>query len=138
MIDYVSDILGLKKQRSRDREMALVFLACFIFVFAAIYLLGKWILGPIDRAAKDRHGSTRISIGDLLCLFIAVQVPLSFISTLQSEETETHFLVFTILTWLVAPIIWIVCAMNLSRAGIPMASIASCSWVWCCRSPTTA
>jgi hypothetical protein len=98
--------------------MALLVLPFLGFVFVAIYYLGKWILGPIDRAAQERRGPARISLSDLMCLFIAVQLPLSFVSTLQAEETETMFLAFTVLTWLVAPIIWIACALKLSRACI--------------------
>src|SRR3954462_15915738 len=40
-------------------------------------LIGTAILAPIDRAAKSRHAPVRFSICDFLCLFLAIQIPLS-------------------------------------------------------------
>lgn len=89
---------------------------------AAAYGVGRWILGPIDRAAKVRGGRGRVSIGDLLCLFIVVQLPLTVVSRLQGEDTDEYFWIFTALAWIVAPIIWIACAVTLSRARITRGS----------------
>ena len=90
----------------------------FIVLMLTVYWLGRWILGPIDRAAKARRAPARISIGDFLCLFVAVQLPLAFANRMRSEETEFYFWLFVYLSWIVAPVIWISCALSLSRAGI--------------------
>jgi len=95
-----------------------IVLSVFVGLIAAIFGLGKWILGPIDRAAKARRAPVRFAVSDFLCLFVAVQLPLTLVSRLQSEDTEVYYWIFTILAWVVAPIIWISCAVALSRAGI--------------------
>jgi hypothetical protein len=98
---------------------SLIGILVFVGLILVIAWIGKWILGPIDRAAKHRQAPARVSIGDLLCLFVVVQLPLTAVSQLRgSQDTETHFWMFTILAWVVAPIIWIACALALSRAGI--------------------
>jgi hypothetical protein len=93
-------------------------LGLFSTIVAAVYWFGRWILGPIDRAAAARRAPARFSIGDFLCLFVVVQLPLTLVSRLQSEETEGFFWLFTILAWVIAPLTWTVCALSLSRAGI--------------------
>jgi hypothetical protein len=93
-------------------------LALFLATLVAIFLLGLWILGPIDRAAKARRAPVRFSIGDFLCLFIAVQLPLSLAARLRDGDAEQGFWVYAALAWIVASIIWICCAMALSGAGI--------------------
>ncbi len=83
-----------------------------------IYVVGRWILGPIDRAARARRAPVRLAIADFLCLFVAVQLPLGLVSRLQGAETEDFFWLCSILAWVVAPVVWISCAVALSRAGI--------------------
>src|SRR3954468_7092812 len=100
--------------------MGLLFFGVGVVIgtLVAVYFVGQWILGPIDRAAKGQHAPPRISIGDFLCLFVAVQLPLTLASRIRSDETEVYFWIFAALSWVVAPIIWISCARSLSRAGI--------------------
>jgi hypothetical protein len=76
------------------------------------------ILRPIDRAAKERDAPFRFSIGDFLCLFWVVQLPLAFVFQLSDEETTGAYWLFTIVIWAVAPIVWLTCARALSKAGI--------------------
>jgi hypothetical protein len=88
----------------------------------AVYLLGRWVLGPIDRAAKARRAPVRLSVADFLCLFVAVQLPLTLVARMRSDDTEPWFWIFAILAWVVAPVIWISCAVTLSRAAITKGS----------------
>jgi len=96
----------------------LIGLVGFVCLVGAVYVGGRWILGPIDRAAKRRICGPRISISDCLCLFVAVQLPLAFIRRIRSDETEAAFWCFAVLSWIIAPIIWISCARALSLGGI--------------------
>ena len=98
--------------------IAVVLIAVFVGTITVVYWTGRWILGPIDRAAKGRHAPPRVSLSDFLCLFVAVQLPLAFASRLRSEETEQFFWALAAISWVVAPVIWILCARTLSRAGI--------------------
>lgn len=83
-----------------------------------IFWTVRRILRPIDQAAKARDAPFRFSIGDFLCLFWVVQLPLAFVFQLSGEETSVPYWLFTIVIWAVAPIVWITCARALSKAGI--------------------
>lgn len=96
----------------------LLIAAIAITVVAPIYLLGRWILDPIDRLAKSRNAPPRLYLADFFCLFLAVQIPLAFVDQVRGPDTEAHFWVFSIITWLAAPLIWIMCARTVSRAGV--------------------
>ena len=80
--------------------------------------VSRWILVPIDEAAKFRKAPAAFSIGDFLCLFVAVQVPLAAVYRVLGDDDNSYYWVFTILTWLIAPVIWIACARALSKAGV--------------------
>jgi hypothetical protein len=83
-----------------------------------IFWTVRRILRPIDRAAKDRNAPLRFSIGDFLCLFWMVQLPLAFVFQLSGEETLTQYWLFTVVIWAVAPVVWFTCARALSKAGV--------------------
>jgi hypothetical protein len=96
----------------------LILCVVIIVVLAPIVIVGRWILGPIDRAARDREVPVRFSIGDFLCLFLAVQIPLTVVYQFVGSDGEQLFWVFTLITWIIAPVIWFACARALSRAGV--------------------
>lgn len=98
--------------------LILVPLGAVVAALTAIVIIGRWILGPIDRAAKDREAAVRFSIGDFLCLFLTVQIPLSLIYRFVNDEEKPLFWLFTIITWIIAPLVWFACARALSKAGI--------------------
>ena len=85
---------------------------------APVVWLSTSILAPIDRAAKFRKAAVGFSIGDFLCLFLAIQLPLTAIYQFVRESGREAYWGFTTLTWLVAPFIWFACARTLSRAQI--------------------
>jgi TRAP-type C4-dicarboxylate transport system permease large subunit len=89
---------------------------------APIVWIARRILAPIDRAAKFRQAPVRFSIGDFLCLFLAIQIPLAGAHRFIGEETMEYYWTFTIVTWLVAPVIWFVGARTLSKAVRPQLS----------------
>jgi hypothetical protein len=76
------------------------------------------ILRPVDRAAKQRNLPFRFSLGDFLCLFWVVQLPLAFVFQIEGEETATYYWTLMLLVWAIAPLVWITCARALSKAGI--------------------
>ncbi len=94
------------------------FVLTLAVIFTPVFLIGRWILGPIDQAARQRQAPVRFSIGDFLCLFLAVQIPLTAVYQLIDEEVRGAFWVFTIISWIVAPTIWYACARALSKAGV--------------------
>jgi hypothetical protein len=97
--------------------LAIVFFGIAIGLGPLVFI-GWWILAPIDRAAKFRTAPMRFSVGDFLCLFLAIQIPLAFVYRFVGEDVSAYYWVLTILTWAIAPIIWIACGHTLSKAGI--------------------
>lgn len=87
-------------------------------VLGPLLCIGWWILAPLDRAAKSQTAPLRFSVGDFLCLFLAIQIPLAFVYRFVGEDLTAYYWVLTILTWGIAPIIWIACGHTLSKAGI--------------------
>src|SRR6185503_2051705 len=85
---------------------------------AQLFWIARRILSPIDRAAKFRQAAVRFSIGDFLCLFLAIQIPLAGVHRFMGEETMAAYWTFTIITWLVAPVIWFAGARALSKAQV--------------------
>jgi hypothetical protein len=106
-------------------ELILVlFLVIFVLVgvVLATVLPLVWtvrrILRPVDRAAKQRNLPFRFSLGDFLCLFWVVQLPLAFVFQIEGEETAPYYWTLMLLVWAIAPLVWITCARALSKAGI--------------------
>src|ERR1700742_3009248 len=102
-----------------------VFTIVFRLVIGAAAIIGpitfivRWVLRPIDLAAKAHRAPPRFSVGDFLCLFLAIQIPLSVIYRyVHNDDAMDYFWIFTITTWLVGPLIWITGARTLSKAGI--------------------
>src|SRR3954447_12416723 len=83
-----------------------VVVVCIAFTLAPLIWIARRILSPIDRAAKYREAPVRFSIGDFLCLFLAIQIPLAAVYRFMGEATIGAYWTFTIITWLVAPVIW--------------------------------
>ena len=54
---------------------------------APIFWIARQILAPIDRAAKFRKAPVRFSIGDFLCLFLAIQIPLAAVHGFLGPDT---------------------------------------------------
>src|SRR3954470_22393727 len=83
-----------------------IVLVGIMLAVAPITWIARQILSPIDRAAKFRKAPVRFSIGDFLCLFLAIQIPLAAVHHVAGEDTIGLYWTFTIITWLVAPVIW--------------------------------
>jgi len=102
--------------------IALIVAAGIALALAPITWIARKILAPIDRAAKFRKAPVRFSIGDFLCLFLAIQIPLAAVHGFLGPETMDAYWAFTVITWLVAPIIWYFGGQTLSRAQVNASS----------------
>jgi hypothetical protein len=102
-------------------DVVIALSTCVVTLIAAVFPLiwtVRRILRPIDQAAKVRDAPFRFSIGDFLCLFWIVQLPLAFVFQIDAEETEVFYWVLMIAVWAVAPLVWFTCARTLSKASI--------------------
>ena len=102
---------------SSGLDSAIVLLGIVLAV-APIFWIARQILSPIDRAAKFRKAAVRFSIGDFLCLFLAIQIPLAAVHGFLGEDTMEAYWTFTLITWLVAPVIWYAGGRTLSKAQV--------------------
>jgi len=81
------------------------------------------VLRPVDRAARKRNLPFRFSLGDFLCLFWIVQLPLAFVYRLRGgrageDEVTLYYWILTVAVWVVAPLAWFTVARALSKAGV--------------------
>ncbi len=93
-------------------------LAGIVAAFGPMICIARWILAPIDRAAKSRQAPARFSIGDFLCLFILIQIPLAAVSQLRDTDNERPLWMATTVVWILGTVIWFKGARTLSRAGV--------------------
>src|SRR5215212_5775602 len=99
-------------------KLLAIVVAGILLAVAPATWIARLILSPIDRAAKFRRAPVRFSIGDFLCLFLAIQIPLAAVHRYLNEETMEAYWIFTIITWFVAHVIWYVGARTLSKAQV--------------------
>jgi hypothetical protein len=92
--------------------------AGLVAIIAPSTLVVRLILSPIDRAAKFRNAPPRFSVGDFLCLFLAIQIPLSAISRFVEPNERYTFWLFTVATWIIGPLMWVTSARTISKAGV--------------------
>ena len=79
-----------------------------------------WVLGPLDRAAKNRRFAMQFSLADLLCLFVLVQLPVGLLHWAAggSKMEPGGVLVVDIQIAVAATVVWWKCVRTMSRAGI--------------------
>jgi hypothetical protein len=98
----------------------LAILCPIALVAVIVWLSFTWVLGPLDRAAKTRRGTFQFSIGDLLCLFVLIQLPFGAVHwRLAGENVQQEIrLGFSLLTVGVAVVAWLAGVQLLSKAQI--------------------
>jgi hypothetical protein len=78
----------------------------------------NWVLGPLDRAARNRQFPIQFGLADLLCLFVLVQLPVGTLHWAMHDVLKEGILVLDVVLGVVAALVWWVCVRTLSRAGI--------------------
>ncbi len=93
-------------------------IALIVFVFVAAFL-GRWVLGPVNRAAGHLNAPTRFILTDFLWLMIQLQVMLAVV-LVQIREQMAQRWQFITLGILAIPIVvlWAASVSVVSRAGI--------------------
>jgi hypothetical protein len=97
----------------------LVGLAMLAAMASAVWGCYRWVLGPLDRAAKSRQYPAQFSLADLLSLFVLVQLPFGVVHwAAQGGENLPAEVVVDLLVSIAVAAIWWTCVRTLSRAGI--------------------
>jgi hypothetical protein len=91
-----------------------------VLILAPVMWTVHRILRPVDLAARERNLPFRFSMGDFLCLFWIVQLPLGFLDRIADGEPDQYYWVLLGAVWAVAPLAWVTVARALSKAGVSM------------------
>lgn len=111
----MADEIEVTRQLTRVASALAIIL---IFIVGPVMWTVRRVLLPVDRAASERDLPFRFSMGDFLCLFWVVQLPLAFVYRIAGDETDQFYWSLTLCVWAVAPLAWYTVARALSKAGI--------------------
>ena len=82
-------------------------------------LAAKWVLGPLDSAAKNRRHPIQFSLADFLCLFVQVQLSLGAAAALfRGLADKGPVITLTVALILFVLLVWWTGVRTLSRAGV--------------------
>jgi hypothetical protein len=99
-------------------------LLALLGMFGSIFVVGyslNWVLGPLDRAAKNRRYRVQFSLADFLCLFVEVQLALGVLALAfrGTDGKMTGLAVFlSIVILAVVSLVWWTGVRTLSAGGI--------------------
>jgi hypothetical protein len=77
-----------------------------------------WVLGPLDRAAKNRRYPIQFGLADLLCLFVLVQPIIGLLHWASRDDPNHGVVILDVLFGAIIIVLWWFCVRTLSRAGI--------------------
>jgi hypothetical protein len=87
------------------------------------------VLGPLNRASKNRQHAVQFGLSDLLCLFVLVQLPLGIMPWVirlgQSQQRgpglfprNVMIIMMDVVLAIMTSLLWAACVQMLSKAGI--------------------
>jgi hypothetical protein len=80
-----------------------------------------WVLGPLDRAAKDRQYPIQFSLADFLCLFVQAQLALGGPALLfrhADRRDQSAAIIVMVFVTALSILLWWSGVRTLSRAGV--------------------
>jgi hypothetical protein len=98
----------------------LLFLAGLVAAAALLTAIGRYILGPLDRAARHWMRPTQFTMIDFLSLVFLFQLPMAALRSLDHERGDAQELIWLLhlFCWIVTAAMWGLSVRTLSRAGI--------------------
>ena len=91
-----------------------VFVAVVSAIAFAAWACLNWVLGPLDRAAKNRRYPIQFALADLLCLFVLIQLPVGLIHWAARDVPRGRLVIFDVVLGVVATVVWWFCVRTLS------------------------
>jgi hypothetical protein len=88
---------------------------------AAGLLSIQWVLGPLDKAAKNRQAPLQFGLADMLCLFFLIQLPIGGIHWIARGEDPRAAIIPDIVVAAIVILVWWFCWRTMSKAGILVA-----------------
>lgn len=87
---------------------------CFL-----LYVMGRWILGPLDDAARSKRHPAQFTMIDFLALMFLFQLPTGAIASFSFADYESGAVwVLYLFGWITVGLFWWTAVRTLSRAGI--------------------
>ena len=80
--------------------------------------IGRYILGPLDRATRHRRRPTQFTMVDFMSLMFLFQLPMAALRGWTNLREEPSIWVFYIFGWLATAAMWASSVSTLSRAGV--------------------
>lgn len=116
---YALDARGFTALRAFVPYLVLLLLGCGLIAAASLLTaIGRWIVGPLDRAARHRMRPTQFTMVDFLSLMFLFQLPMAAVRSWASMREERSVFVFYVFGWLATSAMWGMSVRTLSRAGI--------------------
>lgn len=100
------------------KEPALLFLLGLAAAVVGLICIGRYILEPLDQAARDRRRPTQFTMVDFLALMFLFQLPMAALHGQFDVRHEPHVWVFDVFAWIACSLMWGFSVATLSRAGI--------------------
>lgn len=91
-------------------------IATALSVILTLATIGRFVLGPLDAAARHRRRPTQFTMADFLALVFLFQLPVALIRLILSQEAPHGFLYG--FAWVASSLMWGLSVQTLSRAGI--------------------
>jgi hypothetical protein len=103
--------------------LVVIFIVGFAVLTAVAYAIGgclHWVLGPLQRAAKNRRFAKQFCLADLLSLFVLVQLSFGVVhwAGRDSEDFRSAMLTIDLIVAAIVVVVWWACLATLSPAGI--------------------
>ena len=118
-VSYALEARRVTALRGIVPYLVLLLLGCSLLAAAALLTaIGRWIVGPLDRAARHRMRPTQFTMIDFLSLMFLFQLPMAAVRGWASVREERSVFVFYAFGWLATSAMWGMSVRTLSRAGI--------------------
>ncbi len=96
-------------------EPALLFLLGLAGAAAGLTCIGRYILGPLDQAARDQKRPTQFTMVDFLALVFLFQLPMAALHGLFDVRQEPRVWFFDAFAWIACCLMWGFSVATLSR-----------------------
>lgn len=96
----------------------LLFLLGLSAAIASLVGIGRYVLGPLDQAARKHMRPTQFTMVDFLSLMFLFQLPMAALHANFDVRREPQVWVFDIFGWIACTLMWGFSVGTLSRAGI--------------------
>jgi len=93
-------------------------LSALAVVIGSIVAIARWILRPLDQAAKGRQAPAQFTLVDFLCLVFMAQLPTGLVQWMFHDSQYGGVAAIYVFAWIACGLLWWTAIRTLGRAGI--------------------